>query len=555
MRSLFVTTLAVVIVFERKSSAQNAHQDRPPTPYYGPPNVPTWFVVPQRVAGYPVYMPQMPVYAAGASSDYVNGWGDYRWNNFYDSGAIDEPSTDHIYNDPLGLRPFENDTFPATEPPTEAPIDAPAADALVEVTTEAATTVAAAAAPVTLVPGATILPRPAREFENLVSALTNRISASNSDIKSADVSRLLQILLAPNPTNGSAPLVQQPSIRTTRTPMRLRKLTTMRLGPANAKSQLSTPPLLLRNNSHSKPDLVFLSAVDAQDINNNITQRIARDFIALNGTGNGNVTAMRQTIWDLFQIAVARVPSPANAGFIVSGSPFFRSQMRLNNKTLMAADTIVPNGNISDNIIAMKREESNSAVNAVGAPGSSESDLSKKSSGDVIAMVMPMVLSSLGRLTTGSTTVAPRTTLQSTPKAPTWDASSDPDMTYPPVIPYTYATTTATTTSTSPSTTLWNPIPVPAPLAAILFRDNKSSLLPFTPKTDGNNATTPAFGAMPSLMRRKGFCTVDSGGKRRLGVCVNNSALQDDCDGMMIKRSSLCGPVKSCCFDATISDE
>jgi hypothetical protein len=29
-------------------------------------------------------MPQMPVFAAGSSSDYVNGWGDYRWNEFYD---------------------------------------------------------------------------------------------------------------------------------------------------------------------------------------------------------------------------------------------------------------------------------------------------------------------------------------------------------------------------------------------------------------------------------------------------------------------------------------
>ncbi|XP_055347550.1 mucin-2-like isoform X2 [Paramacrobiotus metropolitanus] len=53
--------------------------------------------VPQSLAGWPIYLPQQVIYAAFGSSNPVQSWGDYKWNNFYIPTLVTEPPNDTFY--------------------------------------------------------------------------------------------------------------------------------------------------------------------------------------------------------------------------------------------------------------------------------------------------------------------------------------------------------------------------------------------------------------------------------------------------------------------------
>ena len=163
----------------------------------------------------------------------------------------------------------------------------------------------------------------------------------------------------------------------------------------NAASRLSISPELLRRNSHPVPDFVFANAA-TRNANNSL--RSLRQFTGRDE--NGTLTAMQRTIWDLFQIAVARIPSQDNAGFIVSGAPLFKTLLR--NRT---------NSNDSSSEME-KRDESDSQLNLSSWNGTSDLDSPVKGPTDIPAMVLPMILSRINPPTTPTSTTPTVTTVK-----------------------------------------------------------------------------------------------------------------------------------------------
>jgi hypothetical protein len=234
--------------------------------------------------------------------------------------------------------------------------------------------------------------RPAREFPN-ITALSNMIS-SDPQLKSANITSLLLTLLS--------------SLNDASTTIPKNEPVLQRVNPLNSLSQLSaSDPKISSKTNNSQPNFLFLSplaAVNSSTVDSPINVKEPK---ATNQTESHNVADWKQTIWDLFQIAVARVPSPADSGFVVSPRPLFRSLLRPSRP--VGSDT-------GQNSLPVKRDESPSVTDFLLSRQNSSLDLSMKPSQDqtnnlkehlnVPALVVPMLLSGLERLPPLSGTAA-----------------------------------------------------------------------------------------------------------------------------------------------------
>ncbi|XP_055337770.1 uncharacterized protein LOC129587854 [Paramacrobiotus metropolitanus] len=92
-----------------------------------PQNYPSWFLIPQRLAGYPLYLPQQPIFADYSSSSLVDTWNQFR-NEFSDMVPYNDPDSDPFYDHfeeyTAGKRTFPPSAAPAAARPAREFVDA-----------------------------------------------------------------------------------------------------------------------------------------------------------------------------------------------------------------------------------------------------------------------------------------------------------------------------------------------------------------------------------------------------------------------------------------------
>ncbi|GAU94089.1 hypothetical protein RvY_05922-2 [Ramazzottius varieornatus] len=465
-------------------------------------------------------MPQPPVFAAGSSSDYVNSWGDYRWNNFYDQSVIDEPANDPLYGSSSGSQDDIGFNTSPTDPPdtTDAATDAPAEEAATEADATEAPAGGATEAPAA---EGTTAARPAREFRHPPStSLVPSSQSKNGSSLPSSPTELLQMLFDAIVSTTT----QKPKARAKLAEVSVKNSSGPKFKTEGkfARSRLSAPFLLQittpkrsrittrksANASSTKlPQLsvslqnLFGTSVVGKIASRNTVDRPVREFpqtgrndtistfpqtgervFGENVSGPGNSSKPGKVVWDIFQVAVARVPSPDDAGYIISpGVPVFRSLLRPNLPQPNISQGAPQFGDVSQshdrgNILQLSLNKSESVP----------------SGGPRTAAALPVLLS--------------------------------------PVINYLARQTTPQSRLTDSTVT--------------------PMLVTLSTMRAGANAVVAVDPEMPLAMRRRGLCSVINGDKRRLGICVKNSTVQDDCDGMVIKVSSHCSEAGSvCCFE------
>ncbi|XP_055332988.1 uncharacterized protein LOC129584717 [Paramacrobiotus metropolitanus] len=537
--------LNVIILFTSLSKAQLSSP---------PQNYPSWFVIPQRLAGYPLYLPQQPIFAASGTSDYVRSWGDFTFNNFYDSGGYNEPDSDPFYDH------FQEYVAGKWTPP---PAGAAPADQAAEA-------------------------RATREFVDKNQKRTKSAKANRALAESLaeELVQTLMKIVAANASSASPTSAGQvggaASIASLLMPALAKLAANSRPGNASAVTPNTTDSSSLKSNNTS----ITADTTSQQNSSTGLLVDSSPKLAVASVPVARNISENPQVTEDLFQLALSWPPLSAQRGVIALPNPVGPRPVEILNDLTggRLADVerreLLPNsdGNAVSNASTFLNKDFANLVrlglNRMGSAaqvpvGSNVTRIMHK-------IVVPAYLAdfavvpfvSPANLTNGagspsvtgdeSVTYSPKKNSNSDSLQPVDQQtllanmlaimqSQNKKMPNPDAV------------STVPPFNLMDTAQTQLGADDTEARGQQTGGFPFftevqpTPKPFKPLRPRP----LPTMTNRVGqargeLCAVAlASGRQYLGVCVSNAVVPTQCDGMGIKKSQFCNPTASCCFSVS----